>query len=84
MREISPDLADAIAGGDPCPELAREQNDETEAAVALQKYPGGYVLGACDQAHEPKLWFTTELEAAKARFEELVKAIRETGSPFGI
>jgi hypothetical protein len=83
MREITEDEAFAMAGEADCPVLSKEESDPMEAAVCLKRFPDGYVLGASDKVKDLRIWFTTDLAAARAQYDEFVKTMRRTGTPFG-
>lgn len=84
MRKITEDEAFALAGEADCPVLHKEESDPMEAAVCLKRFPEGYVLGVSDKVRDLHIWFTPDLETAKARYDHHVQTMRACGTPFGV
>ena len=82
LRQIYEEEAFALAGESDCPVLMKEESNAMKAAVCLKKFPGGYVLGASDQVHDLRLWFSAELGPAETMYHEFVQIMRKYGSPF--
>ena len=84
MREISEAVAIELAGDADCPVVSKDENEETESAVCLKKFPDCYVLGvSTDLTDTFKLYAFDDLAPAKAEYDRFVSIMRRTGTPFG-
>lgn len=84
MKEISEARAKKLAGKSRCPVVASEENEETDSAVALKKFPSCYVLGvSCDAMDRFKFYAFDDLDEARAKYDSFVDIMRRTGTPFG-
>lgn len=83
MREISEEEADRLAGDAKPPLLAKQENDATESAVALKRFPDGYLLGiSCDTTGRFQLFALSDEAAARSAYERHVRQMEVTGTPF--
>jgi hypothetical protein len=83
MQQISEEEAHRLAGDADCPVLFKEENDITESAVCLKKFPGGYVLGiSCDRDNVFELFFSDNYDEIARYYEDYVNTMHQNGSPF--
>ena len=84
MKEISETEAYRLAnGGTEFPLLIKKEDDVTESAVALKKFPGGYVLGvSCDSKNMFKLFFSKNIDEIMELCNAYLTVLRERGNPF--
>lgn len=83
MREISEAEAFALAGETIPPVVAKIENEATESAVALKRFPTCFVLGiSCDLQDRFQIFaFDTEADARRA-FEHHAARMAASGTPF--
>ena len=84
MKEITEEEASKLAeGGTEFPIIIKEEDDRTESAVALKKFPTGYVLGiSCDTENIFKLFFSENLDEITEYCNKYLKTLRDRGNPF--
>lgn len=84
MKEITEEEAYRLAqNGTEFPIIIKEEDDRTESAVALKKFPTGYVLGvSCDTKNMFKLFFSENFDEIMEQCNKYVKVLREKGNPF--
>ena len=84
MKEITEEEASKLAeGGTEFPIIIKEEDDRTESAVALKKFPTGYVLGiSCDTENIFKLFFSENLDEITKHCNKYLKTLRDRGNPF--
>ncbi|HEY6817483.1 MAG TPA: hypothetical protein VI168_18255 [Croceibacterium sp.] len=83
MRRISEEEAWAAAGSDEPPLLAKAENDRTQSAVALKRWPDGIVLGvSCDLDDRFELYKCANEAEAWDAYLRHVERMDRTGRPF--
>lgn len=84
MKEITEEEAYKLAeGATEFPLLIKEEDEQTESAVALKKFPTGYVLGvSCDTENIFKLFFSDNLDEIMTLCNQYLAKLREQGNPF--
>lgn len=84
MREITEEEAYKLAeGGTEFPIIIKEEDDKTESAVALKKFPTGFILGvSCDTENLFRLFYSENKEEITELCNKYLKILREKGNPF--
>lgn len=84
MKEITEETAYKLAENETeFPIIIKEEDDKTESAVALKKFPTGYVLGvSCDTENIFKLFFSENLDEIMQQCNKYLSILREKGNPF--
>ncbi|WP_338792458.1 hypothetical protein [Bernardetia sp. MNP-M8] len=84
IREITEEQAYKLAeGAKDFPVLVKEEDEITESAVTLKKFPTGYLLGvSCDTKDLFKLFFSPNLNEMTLLTESYIMNLREKGNPF--
>jgi len=84
MKEITEEEAYKLAeSGTEFPIMIKEEDDRTESAVTLKKFPTGYVLGvSCDTENIFKLFFSESIDEIMKYCNQYLKILREKGNPF--
>lgn len=84
MKEITEEEAYKLAqGATEWPIVIKEEDEQTESAVTLKKFPTGYVLGiSCDTENMFKLFFSENLDEIMEHCNKYIKILREEGNPF--
>ncbi len=84
MKEITEEEAYKLAeGATEFPLLIKEEDEQTESAVALKKFPTGYVLGvSCDTENIFRLFFSDNPDEIMTLCKSYLAKLREQGNPF--
>ena len=84
MKEITEEEAYALAkGGTEFPIIIKEEDDRTQSAVTLKKFPTGYVLGiSCDTENIFKLFFSQDIDEITEYGNKYLKVLKNKGNPF--
>ena len=65
------------------PVISKEEDEATESAVTLKKFPTGYVLGvSCDTAAVFKLFYSENFEEINQLCNHYTNILRTKGNPF--
>jgi hypothetical protein len=84
MIEITEEEAYKLAeGATEWPIVVKEEDEKTESAVTLKKFPTGYLLGvSCDTEDLFKLFFSKDFCEISELCNKHLKILREQGNPF--
>lgn len=84
IKEISEQEAFKLAeGADEFPVLVKEENDGSESAVCLKKFPTGFILGvSCDTKEVFKLYYSEDYDELFDKCEYYLEIMRKKGHPF--
>lgn len=83
IHEITEEQAYKLAeGATEWPIIIKEENDNTESAVTLKKFPTGYVLGvSCDTEDAFKLYFSENLDEITEFTNSFLAKLRKNVNP---
>ncbi len=84
IKKISEAEATELAkGAEVFPVIIKEENDTTESAVCLKKFPTGYVLGiSCDTKELFELYFSEDYELIMGKCQQHLRIMQEKRHPF--
>ncbi len=83
MIEISEEEAYRRAGDSEPPLLAKSENDVTESAVALKRFPDCFMLGiSCDTQDRFQIFAFDDEQEARVAFARHEARMQESGTPF--
>ena len=84
IQEITEEEAYKLAESETeFPILIKEEDEKTESAVTLKKFPTGYILGvSCDTENKFKLFFSKNLDEMTTLCKNYLAKLREKGNPF--
>lgn len=84
LKEITEEEAYSLAGdAEVFPILFKEENEETESAVCLKRFPTGYILGvSCDRDDIFRLFFCEEYDELLRLYKHYEEIMKANGTPF--
>jgi hypothetical protein len=84
MKQITEEEAYRLAGNaTEFPIIIKEEDERTESAVTLKKFPTGYILGvSCDSKGLFKLFFSEDFDEINQLCTTYLTVLREMGTPF--
>ncbi len=84
IKEITEKQAYKLAeGATEWPIVVKEEDEQTESAVALKIFPTGYLLGvSCDTQNMFKLYFSEDFCEISELCNTHLRKLRELGNPF--
>jgi hypothetical protein len=84
MKQITEEEAYRLAAkATEFPIIIKEEDERTESAVTLKKFPTGYILGvSCDTKGIFKLFFSEDFDEINRLCIAYLTVLREAGNPF--
>ncbi|OJJ20173.1 hypothetical protein BKI52_17015 [marine bacterium AO1-C] len=84
IEKITPAEAHKLAiGAEEFPVMVKEENEQSESAVCLKKFPTGFVLGiSCDTKDLFELYFSENYELIKNKCDFHIGIMKTKGHPF--